>query len=234
MIMATIALGHLQMLWVLRTSSHLTHYVIHYLTSVSSTSAIWSALPSKCLCISTLLSLLMPPWSTWSKSPSFTFNSLLPSVPLQSFLHLCSLSISEQKPESYVTCRSLHGLPPVHPILLWTYLLLLFLLTLRFLWIHLASFRLGPLPLLFYVPGSLSPFRPTASSPLHLFKGSCLVSVYWLPSLAFGLLSPQSFIFPLPALFLLPHHVIKVLCILLIICLPLNSKPHQSRDFCLF
>lgn len=110
---------------------HLTHYMIHYMTSVSSTSAVWSALPSKCLRISTLSPLLMPPWSKWSKSPSF----IIISFYRVSHFSLFSISVhfpSQSKSRSLtITCRSLHDLPRLHPIPLWPHLIPLFLLTLR-------------------------------------------------------------------------------------------------------
>lgn len=123
---------------------------------------------------------------------------LLPSVLLQSFLRLCSLSILEQKPESYhhlqVPAWSAPSAP--HPSMTSS----LPTLIAHFALDPLASlpfFELTwPISALVLCPCSfmfLEAYLHTGPWPaplLHLFKGSCLVSVYWLPSVIFWLLSP--------------------------------------------
>lgn len=185
--MATIALEYLHMLWVLRTSSA-PHSLYDSLYS-----GIWSALPSKRICISTFSSLLMPQWSKWSKSPSF----IIISFYLVS--HFCLFSIcvhfpSQSKSQSpchhlQVPARSAPSIP--HPSMTSSPPTLLAHFTLvplvsAFLWTHLASFRSCPCSFMF-----LEAYLHTApwpTPPLHLFKGSCLVSIYL--ATFFSLLTP--------------------------------------------
>lgn len=185
--MATIALEHLQILWVLRTSSA-PHSLYDSLcdftrSSLSSTSGIWSALPSKHICISTLSSLLMPPRTKWFKSPSFIIISLY-LVSHFSLFSICVHFPSQSKSQSpyhhlQVPARSApsrhHPSMTSSPPTLLAHFALDPLVS-AFLWTHLASFRSCPCSFVF-----LEAYLHTAPwpvPPLHLFKGSCLVSIY--------------------------------------------------------